>query len=220
MQHKKDLVLNPAYNDIKSNIRIKFVDDIEYWNLNDLNSFVPEKRLDHFKENRDFTEFVDIVEKIIIPGKGGIIKKRGKGGGTYAHRLIALRFAAWLSKEFELQIYLEYDKKRRDYDGWSKERALSKYEYRLMTDAIKDHIATDNDGYAYAKEAMLLNSIVFGKDHFDYNPRETATIEQLAAISVLERYNATFIEMELPEKERIMRLKEMHIRKNVKRIGE
>jgi hypothetical protein len=188
--------------------------------LNDLNSFIPRKNLDHFKANEDYLEFVDVLEKTLIPGKKAVISKRGTGGGTYAHRLVALRFAAWLSKEFELQIYLEYDKKRRDYDGWSKERALSKYEYRLMTDAIKDHIAIDNDGYAYAKEAMLLNSIVFGKDHFDYNPRETATIEQLAAISVLERYNATFIEMELPEKERIMRLKEMHIRKNVKLIGD
>lgn len=216
--NNKDLILNPEYNDIESNIRIKFIDDVEYWNLNDLNSFVREKRLDKFLKTDDIKEFILNVEKIIIPPKGGIITKRGKGGGTYAHRLIALRFASWLSKEFEVQIYLEYDKKRKDYDGWTKKRALSKYEYRLMTTAIKEHIAFGGDRFSYAKEAMLLNSIVFGKELFHENPRENATIEQLAAISVLERYNATFIEMEMEEKERIARLKEMHIRKNINQI--
>lgn len=222
MPKKKDLVLNPAYKDIESSIRIYFDDDNnEYWSLNDLNSFVPEKRLDNFLANQDAKDFIQIVEKFIIPEKSGIIGKRGKGGGTYAHRLIALRFAAWLSKEFEVQIYLEYDKKRKDYDGWNKERGLSKYEYRLMTDAIKNHLVIDEkDRYSYAKEAMLLNSIVFGKDKFDYNPRESATIEELAAISVLERYNATFIEMEMNETERRERLMEMHRKKNMKLLEE
>lgn len=218
MKKKDSMIISTAYQDIINDISIVYYDDgLEYWCLNDLNKFVPQRRLDNWLVNEDTKNYVDILEHTIIPGKSGIITKRGKGGGTYAHRLIALKFAAWLDKAFELHIYMVYDQSRKTHETWSKERALTKYEYRLMTDAIKDHIAIklvkDRQGYAYANEAIILNEIVFGQHIKGVNPRESATIEQLLMLKTLERYNATFIEMEMSENERRVKLKEMYDRK-------
>lgn len=217
MKTKKALVVNPTYNDLTDSIHIYCDEDgDEYWSANDLNKFVPSKRVDNFLSSADVKEYREIVEKFIIPGKQGIITKKGKGGGTCFHRLIALRFAAWLSKEFEVQIYLAYDQDRKKSEDWSKERALTKYEYRLMTDAIQSHlISQGGNTYPYAKEASLLNYIVFGSWKFDYNPRESATIQQLETLRILERYNATFIEMDMPQEEREKQLIKMAQQKNL-----
>jgi len=221
MKTKDKLIVNPTFNDMHNDIHIVIDEDgDEYWCANHMNSFVPSKRLDHFMANADTKEFLAIVERIIIPGKSGVIAKKGKGGGTYFHRLIALRFAAWLSKDFEVQVYLAYDQGRKYHTEWTKERALTKYEYRLMTDAIQQNlISRTGETYPYAREAMLINLIVFGAEKFEKNPREMATIEQLGAIKSLERYNATFIEMDMPFEERKSRLIELHAKKNLKQIG-
>lgn len=221
MKTKDKMIVKPSFNDIKNDIHIIFDEDNdEFWSANDLESFVPSKRVDHFLANADIKEYREIIERFIIPGKSGIITKRGKGGGTYFHRLIALRFAAWLSKEFEVQIYLAYDQGRKHHSEWTKERALTKYEYRLMTDAIQNNLIVGKETYPYAREAMLINLIVFGAERFDSNPRENATIEQLNSIKTLERYNATFIEMEMGHEERKTRLMSIHKKNNLKLIGE
>lgn len=218
MKTKDKMILPTSYAELEDNILIVYDEDnTEYWCLNDLNKFVPSKRLDNFLANADIKEFNEALERSIIPGKSGIITKKGKGGGTYGHRLIALRFASWLSKDFELAIYMHYDQARPKHEAWSKERALTKYEYRLMTDAIKEYevpkFLKETQGYAYAQEAMLLNEIVFGKPKFDKNPRESASIEQLDILRQLERYNATFIEMEMKYDERKTRLMDLYKKK-------
>lgn len=223
MKVKDSMVLPASYQDIEDRITIIYDNEgAEFWSLNDLNKFIPSKRLDHFLANADIKEFIEALERSIIPGKSGIIAKRGKGGGTYAHRLIALRFASWLSKDFELAIYVAYDQTRPQHEAWSKERALTKYEYRLMTDAIKEHEAPklpkDKQGIAYAVEAMLLNEIIFGKPKFDENPRLTATTEQLSYVTMLERYNATFIEMGLSIDERKVLLLNLYNKKKVRQL--
>jgi hypothetical protein len=220
MRTTDKMTISPLYNNTRNDITIIYDEDNdEFWSANDIAACVPGKRVDHFLANSDIKEYRAIIEQFIIPGKSGIITKRGKGGGTYFHRLIALRFAAWLSKEFEVQIYLEYDQGRKKHSDWSKERALTKYEYRLMTDAIQNNlIRSKNDTYPYAREAILINSIVFGADKFDFNPRENATIEQLDSIKSLERYNATFIEMEMNYPERKQRLIEIINKKRNKLI--
>jgi len=223
MKVKDSMVVSTSFNDIQSNISVvKYEDGSEYWSLNDLNKFFPSKRLDNFLANDDIKEFIEALQRTIIPGKSGIITKRGKGGGTYAHRLVAMRFAAWLSKEFELMVYLSYDQTRSKHEEWSYERTLTKYEYALMTDAIQSHIAPrysrEKQSLAYATEAMMLNEIIFGQRQFDKNPREYATTEQLTYITMLERYNATFIEMGLPPLERQVLLEDVFEKKRNKQL--
>lgn len=202
MRTKESLIVNPTYLDLTDDIRVVWDEDgTQYWSANDLNKFVPSKQLGEFvdKRNIGIWDFIRSVEKFIIPGKDGIITKRGKGGGTYLQRLIAMRFAAWLSPEFEVQVYLAYDQSRKLKDDWSSERALTIYEQHILTDSIQANLTKGVDpsalGGIYAREFAMLNEIVFGQKYFDHNPRETATPAQLYAITRLQRQNAVLIDL-------------------------
>lgn len=120
-------------------------------------------------------------------------------------------------KEFQR---LKEDENKRLSLGWNLNRALSKLNYRIHTDAIKAHIIpaivnTDQINFIYANEADILNVALFGitaKQWRETNPdkegnmREFATIEQLLVLANIEAMNAEFIRMGLPQAERLKKL--------------
>jgi hypothetical protein len=161
----------------------------------------------------------------------GLVSKAGRYGGTYAHKDIAFEFASWVSVEFKLYLIKEFqrlkdDENRRLSQAWDLNRTLSKINYRIHTDAIKERlipaeITPIQAGLTYASEADLLNVALFGhtaKQWRDANPklegnvRDHADIEQLLVLANIESINAEFIHMGMPQSERLIRLNQMAIR--------
>lgn len=156
----------------------------------------------------------------------GFICKRGRyDSGSYAHSDIALEFASWLSPEFKLYVIREFQrlKKSEAYNNkidWHVNRLLSKANYLVHTDAIKNYIVptvTDKQiRYVYASEADLLNVALFGmtaKEWRDANPdiiegniRDYTDLLHLIILSNLENINAELIRMNLSQGERLVRL--------------
>lgn len=104
----------------------------------------------------------------------GIVSKAGRyGGGTYAHSDIAMAFATWISPEFRLYIMKDYRRLKQDENSrlsldWNLNRALSKVNYRIHTDAVKENLippelTPEQIAYTYASEADLLNVALFGQ---------------------------------------------------------
>jgi len=155
----------------------------------------------------------------------GIASKAGRYGGTYAHKDIAFEFASWISIEFKLYIIKEFQRLK-DVENnrlklnWNLNRTLTKINYRIHTDAIKENIIPQNlskeqVSYIYASEADVLNMALFGKTAKSWreenpdkegNIRDHATIEQLLVLANLESLNAEFIKMSLPQSERLVKL--------------
>jgi hypothetical protein len=163
-------------------------------------------------------------------GAIGIDSRAGRYGGTFAHRDIAFEFASWVSVEFRLYLIKEFqrlkeDESRRLSLEWNLNRTLSKLNYRIHTDAIKEHIIPSavtpaQINYAYASEADLLNVALFAhtaKQWRDANPgregnvRDYASIEQLLVLANIEGMNAEFIRMGLSPAERLQRLNQIAI---------
>src|SRR5450432_962249 len=161
----------------------------------------------------------------------GLIASAGRYGGTFAHKDIAFEFGSWLSPEFKLYLIKEFqrlkdDENRRLSLAWNLNRTLSKLNYRIHTDAVKEHlipavVTPAQAAITYATEADLLNVALFGqtaKQWRDANPklednmRECATIEQLLVLANIEGMNAEFIHMKLPQGERLRRLNQIAIR--------
>ena len=158
----------------------------------------------------------------------GIIAKPGRYGGTYAHKDIAFEFAMWISPEFKVYLIREFQRlKEREQAliGWSAKRELSKINYRIHTDAIKEHllppeITPKQASIVYANEADVLNVAMFGmtaKQWRDANPdkkgniRDYAAINELICLSNMESLNAVFIEQGLPQSERLIKLNQIAI---------
>ena len=161
----------------------------------------------------------------------GIIAKPGRyGGGTFAHKDIAFEFASWLSPEFKYLLIIEFQRLKEDENRrlsleWNLQRTLSKINYRIHTDAIKEHIipnivTKEQITYTYAEEADLLNVALFGmtaKQWRDANPeqkgniRDYATLEQLVVLSNMESINALLIEQQLTQGERLVQLNNVAI---------
>ncbi|MDR2691333.1 MAG: KilA-N domain-containing protein [Dysgonamonadaceae bacterium] len=159
-------------------------------------------------------------------GAIGIIAKPGRyKGGTYAHKDIAFEFASWLSAEFKYLLIREFQRLKEDENQrlsleWNLQRTLSKINYRIHTEAIKEYIipnivTKEQIVYTYANEADLLNVALFGKtakQWRDENPdkngniRDYATLEQLVVLSNLESINALLIEQNLPQGKRLVQL--------------
>jgi len=175
----------------------------------------------------------------------GIISKSGRYGGTFAHKDIAFEFASWVSAEFKLYIIKEYQRLKYDENsrlslGWNLNRELTKINYKIHTDAIKNHLVPENienkaQGFTYANEADILNVALFGKTAKmwrDENPnmtgniRDYATYQQLIVLSNMESMNAELIKLEILQSERAIRLNKMAIEQlrallkdpNVKRL--
>lgn len=103
----------------------------------------------------------------------GIISRSGRYGGTYAHSDIAFEFASWISPEFKLYIIKDYQRLKEEEAhkaaiGWDLKRELSKVNYRIHTDAVKNFLISPELTKAqisctYANEADVLNVALFGK---------------------------------------------------------
>ncbi len=163
-------------------------------------------------------------------GAIGIYAKSGRNGGTYAHRDIAFEFGSWLSPEFKLYLIKEFQRLKDEESRalsleWSFQRTLAKVNYRIHTDAIKDHLIPSRVSKAqastiYATEADLLNVALFGvtatrwrqgSPELSGNLRDAATLEQLVVLSNLESNNAVLIHQGLASPERLMQLNDIAI---------
>ena len=155
----------------------------------------------------------------------GIIAKPGRYGGTFAHRDIAFEFATWLSPEFKFYLIKEFQRLKEDEHQrlsleWNLQRTLSKINYRIHTDAIKERIIpqeiTKTQASAiYASEADLLNVALFGMTAAEWrgqnpdkpgNIRDHATLEQLVVLSNMESINALLIRQGMSQSQRLLQL--------------
>jgi hypothetical protein len=161
----------------------------------------------------------------------GIISKTGRyHGGTFAHKDIAFEFASWISPEIKFYLIKEFQRLKQDENErlnleWNLQRTLSKINYRIHTDAIKEKIIPDPVTRAqanaiYASEADLLNVALFGmtaKQWRENNPekdgniRDHAELEQLVVLSNLESINALLVHQGMKQPERLMQLNETAI---------
>ena len=158
----------------------------------------------------------------------GIITKKGRYGGTYAHRDIAFEFASWLSPEFKLYLIKEFDRLKNEEQkqlGWDIKRNLAKINYRIHTDAIKKNLIPEKlnskqINIVYANEADVLNMALFGmtaKQWRDNNPdkegniRDYANVNELVCLSNLENVNSIYINEGMSQKDRLIKLNEIAI---------
>jgi len=168
----------------------------------------------------------------------GLISKSGRYGGTFAHKDIAFEFAAWVSAEFKLYIIKDYQRLKADENSrisleWNVNRIISKINYRIHTDAIRDNIIPSlvtkgQQSFTYASEADLLNVALFGKTAREWkeknpeakgNIRDDATIQQLIVLSNLESMNAELIKQNLPQNQRLIILNKMAIEQLTSLLG-
>jgi hypothetical protein len=158
----------------------------------------------------------------------GLVSRPGRYGGTYAHKDIAFEFASWISVEFKLYLIKEFqrlkDEEHRQL-GWDIRRNLTKINYRIHTDAIKERLVppeltAQQVNLVYASEADVLNMALFGmtaKQWRDANPgkkgniRDYADVSQLVCLSNLENLNALFIRENAPQSERLRKLNQIAI---------
>lgn len=163
-------------------------------------------------------------------GAAGITSSAGRYGGTFAHKDIAFEFASWVSVEFKLYLIKEFQRLKDDENdrlklGWNLQRTLSKINYRIHTDAIRETlippaITKSQVTLVYANEADLLNVALFGqtaKQWRDAHPdaegniRDHAPLEQLVVLTNLESLNAVLIRQGLLQPERLHKLNEIAI---------
>ena len=158
----------------------------------------------------------------------GIRSKAGRYGGTYAHRDIAYHFGMWISPEFQLLLVKEYQRLKTEEHqqlGWSAKRELSKINYHIHTDAIKQNLIPEElsptrVSQVYANEADVLNVAMFGMTAFEWrevhpdlkgNIRDYATINELICLSNMENLNAVFIQEGMDQQERLLKLNRIAI---------
>jgi hypothetical protein len=186
---------------------------------------------DHFKMHAGLPTFV------LSPGQWiektnakGLYVRAGRYGGTYAHKDIAFEFGSAISPIFKLYLIKEFQRLKEDENqrlslAWNLHRTLSKINYRIHTDAIREHIIPQNitkeqANSVYANEADVLNVALFGKTAKEWRTRNTdaqgnirdqATLEQLLVLANLESLNAELIRMNLPQSERLHKLNQIAI---------
>jgi len=162
----------------------------------------------------------------------GLISKSGRYGGTYAHKDLAFEFGSWISPMFKLLLIKEYQRLKEIESNqynleWNVKRILSKTNYQIHTDAVKDCILpeknyeTDKEWLIYAEEADLLNVALFkctAKDWRDVNPdkakkglniRDFASINELVVLANLENINSILIRSQIDKPERFRQLSEI-----------
>jgi hypothetical protein len=160
----------------------------------------------------------------------GLKATAGRYGGTYAHKDIAFEFGQWISPEFKLFLIKEFQRLKEEENkrlglGWDMKRTLTKINYKIHTDAIKEHIVPKlitkrQKDFVYPNEADVLNMALFGmtaKEWRDANPekkaniRDCADVTQLVCLANLESLNAEFIRQGLSQGKRLMMLNEIAI---------
>jgi hypothetical protein len=184
---------------------------------------------DHFKSQAGLPSFVMSVSEWIEKTNAiGIVVKKGKYGGTYAFRDIAFEFGSAISVPFKLYLIEEFQRLKAEEQkllGWSAKRELSKINYRIHTDAIKQNlipaqITAAQASIIYANEADVLNVAMFGMTAKQWreansdlkgNIRDYATINELICLSNMENLNAVFIEQGMSQGERLIKLNQIAI---------
>ena len=184
-----------------------------------------------FRKQAGLNSFVMTPKKWIESTNAiGIVSKSGRYGGTFAHKDIALEFASWISIEFKLYVIKEFQRLKEEENNrekldWNLQRTISKINYKIHTDAIKENlipkeISKTQASFVYASEADILNVAIFGKTAKEWkeealenlgNIRDEATIEQLVVLSNLESINSLLIQQNLPQNERIIQLNKVAI---------
>ena len=157
----------------------------------------------------------------------GIVSKAGRYGGTYAHYDIAMEFASWLSPEFKLYIIQDYKRLKEDETSklsltWNLHREISKINYKIHTDAIKEYLLKDltNEqlSFKYASEADMLNVLLFNKRAKQWreenpdlkgNMRDYASLNELLVLANMESYNAILIGKGVDQKDRMIELRKL-----------
>jgi len=160
----------------------------------------------------------------------GIISKAGRYGGTYAHKDIAFEFASWISAEFKLFLIKEFQRLKEEEINsksleWDLTRNLTKINYKIHTDAIREHIVPSlidkaKTNIVYANEADILNIALFGMTAKEFreknsdkkgNLRDFATVEQLIVLSNLESINSFLIKQNISQQDRLLKLNQIAI---------
>jgi len=154
----------------------------------------------------------------------GLQATAGRYGGTYGHKDIAFEFGMWISPEFKVYLIKEFQRLKDEENSkysleWNLQRTLSKINYRIHTDAIKEElippaITKQQSSIIYASEADVLNMALFGQaaarrtnnKSKEGNVRDHATLEQLVVLTNLESINGVLIRQSLPQSERLQKL--------------
>lgn len=194
---------------------------------------------DRFRGQAGLNSFALSPKKWIeATGAIGLYAKAGRGGGTYAHRDIAFEFGSWLSPEFKLYLIKEFqrlkdEEARTTALEWNFQRTLAKVNYKIHTDAIKEHLIPPpltkaQTSVVYASEADLLNVALFGITAAQWrqanpdqtgNMRDAATLAQLVVLSNLESINAVLVHQGLAAPTRLTQLNAIAITQMRSLIG-
>ena len=198
-------------------------------------------QFDTFRSEAGLNRFTMTPGKWIeSTGAIGIVSKAGRYGGTYAHYDIAMEFASWLSPEFKLYIIQDYKRLKEDENSrlsltWNLHREISKINYKIHTDAIKEHLLKDltNEqlSFKYASEADMLNVALFNKTAKEWreenqdskgNMRDYASLNELLVLANMESYNAILIGKGIEQKERMIELRNLARTQlmSLKKLGE
>ncbi len=184
---------------------------------------------DHFKMQAGLPNFVMSTSEWLEKTNAiGFIVKKGKYGGTYAHKDIAFEFGSAISVPFKLYLITEFQRLKNEEQklvGWSAKRELAKINYRIHTEAIKQNLipkelTSQQMAMIYANEADVLNIALFGitaKEWRDQNPnlkgnlRDYASINELICLSNMESLNAVLIDENVSQQERLIKLNRIAI---------
>ena len=212
-------------NWLRNRNTIEFLGIWEQLNNPDFNSI----EFDGIKSQAGLNSFSLTAKRWIeATGATGLISKTGRYGGTYAHKDIAFEFASWISVEFKLYLIKEFQRLKEEEQkqlGWDIKRNLTKINYRIHTDAIKENLIPPQltgkqVSLVYASEADVLNMALFGitaKQWRDSHPdekgniRDHANVSQLVCLANLETLNALFIQEKEPQPERLRKLNQIAI---------
>jgi len=213
------------YNWMRNRNTVEF---LGIWELINNSDFKPIE-FDRFRKEAGLNSFVLSPKKWVETTNAiGMVSKSGRYGGTFAHKDIAFEFASWISVEFKLYLIKEFQRLKEEENRtksleWNLQRTLTKINYRIHTDAIKEklippELTKEQISHIYANEADVLNVAMFGKTAKQWrdknsdksgNIRDYATIEQLVILSNMESINALLIRNELVQSERLIQLNEV-----------
>ncbi len=194
-------------------------------------------QFDTFRNEAGLNRFTMTPSKWIESTEAiGIVSKSGRYGGTYAHYDIAMEFASWISPEFKLYIIQDYKRLKEDENSklslsWNLHREISKINYKIHTDAIKEYLLDDltNEqlSFKYASEADMLNVALFNKRAKEWreenpntkgNMRDYASLNELLVLANMESYNSVLISKGIEQKERMIELRKF-ARKQIVALG-
>lgn len=221
-RYKSDEPSDVIKNWMRRKDTIEFLGLWESLNNTNFNSV----EFDRIKSEAGYNSFTLSPKKwISLTNAIGIISKSGRYGGAFAYSDIAFEFASWISAEFKMYVIQDYKRLKSDENSklslnWNLNREISKLNYKIHTDAIKEYLLNDLTDeqllYKYASEADLLNVALFdkrAKQWRDENPklkgnmRDYANLQELLVLANMESYNAILISKGISQKERMIELR-------------